>query len=499
MGPYVLVIDQGTTTSRAIVFDANQTIVGMGRMDFTQHHPAAGWVEHIPEEIWATCLWACKTALRKAGITAAELAAIGISNQRETTVVWDRQSGKAIYNAIVWQDRRTAPVCAKLRAAGHERLVRKRTGLMLDPYFSATKVKWILDNVKGARKRAKKGELAFGTIDSFLIWRLTGGQVHATDATNASRTALYNLKTGDWDPQLLDLFDIPAAILPEVRDSADDYGQVDEAILGAAVPIHGVIGDQQAAMIGQACFTPGMVKSTYGTSCFALLNTGTDLVQSRNRLLTTVAYRLDGKTTYALEGAIFMVGGALQWLRDDIGILDQWKEAEALAASADPDQPVYMVPAFLGLGAPWWDSEARGALYGLTRNTRRPELVRAALEAVGYQSSDLVDAMRKDWRGAHDIVLRVDGGMVASAWTMQFLADILDCPVDCSRVDETTALGAAWLAGWKAGVWPDAAGFAARRQEEREFLPRMTATTRRSKLRGWHDAVQRTLSGAPRR
>ena len=497
MGSYILVIDQGTTSSRAIIFDADQAIVGMGRMDFTQHHPAAGWVEHVPEEIWATCLWACKTALRKAGITAANLAGISITNQRETTVVWDRATGRAIHNAIVWSDRRTAETCATLREAGHEPMVQSRTGLLLDPFFSATKVSWILDHVEGARRRAEQGELAFGTIDSFLIWRLTGGTVHATDASNASRTSLFNIRTSEWDPQLLALFNVPPTILPAVKDSADDYGRSDPAILGADVPIYGVVGDQQAALIGQACFAPGMAKSTYGTACFALLNTGQDLVISQSRLLSTIAYRLDGQTTYALEGVIFTVGGALQWLRDDMGIIEDWKQADAMVAVADPDLPVYMVPAFFGLGAPWWDNDARAAIYGLTRQVRRPELVRAALEAVGFQSSDLVDAMRKDWPGARDIVLRVDGGLVNSAHTMQFLADILDRPVDGSRVDETTALGAAWLAGCKAGVWPDAAGFAARRTETREFTPRMPSAQRETRLRGWHNAVRRTLSNPP--
>jgi glycerol kinase len=496
MGPYILVIDQGTTTSRAMVFDAEQNIVGMGRMDFTQHHPAPGWVEHIPEEIWATCLWACKTALRKAGIAARDLAAIGIANQRETVVIWDRATGKAIYNAIVWQDRRTSEACAALRKAGHEPMVRERTGLALDAYFSGPKVKWILDNVKGARRQAKQGKLAFGTIDSYLIWRLTGGKIHATDASNASRTAIFNIRTGQWDADLMGMLDIPAAILPEVKDSADTYGDSDAAVLGAAIPIRGVIGDQQGALIGQACFSPGMLKSTYGTSCFALLNTGRELVQSRNGLLTTIAYRLNGKATFALEGAIFMVGGALQWLRDDLGIIDQSTQADALAAAADPEQSVYFVPAFLGLGAPWWDGDARGAIYGLTRQTKRPELVRAALEAVGYQSRDLIEAMRKDWSGARHIQLRVDGGMTTSDWTMQFLADMLEVTVDCSRVHETTALGAAWLAGWGAGVWPDAEGFAIRRQQQRQFTPRMDKKTRTGKLLGWREAVQRTLSDA---
>ncbi|MDB5587239.1 MAG: glpK [Devosia sp.] len=497
MGPYILVIDQGTTSSRAIVFDTNQAIVGLGKMDFTQHYPAPGWVEHIPEEIWATCLWACKTALRKAGITAKDVAAIGITNQRETTVVWDRATGKAIYNAIVWQDRRTADACAKLREAGKEEMLARRTGLLLDPYFSGPKAQWILDNVEGARERALKGDLAFGTVDSFLIHRLTGGRVHATDATNASRTALFNIETNQWDPDLLDLFEIPANILPTVRDSADDYGSTDPDVLGAAIPIHGVIGDQQASLIGQACFLPGMMKSTYGTSCFALLNTGTDLVRSKNRMLSTIAYRLDGRSTYALEGVIFTVGGAVQWLRDDLGVLEQSSQGDAMAIASDPDQPIYLVPAFNGLGAPWWDNDARGAIYGLTRGTRRAELVRAALEAVGYQTRDLIDAMREDWSGAKDIVLRVDGGMVASNWTMQFIADVVEVGVDRPIDPEITARGAAWLAGWKAGVWPDAAGFAGRRESDRQFWPVMPAETRQSKLLGWREAVQRTLSRQP--
>ena len=494
MGPYILVIDQGTTSSRAIIFDAEQNIAGMGRMDFTQHHPATGWIEHVPDEIWATCLWACKTALRKAGISTYDLAGISITNQRETSIVWERATGRAIYNAIVWSDRRTAATCARLRQAGHEAQVQHKTGLLLDPIFSATKVSWILDHVEGARERAMAGELAFGTVDSFLIYRLTGRLVHATDASNASRTSLFNIRTGAWDPELLDIFDVPPAILPEVRDSADDYGFSDPSILGTQVPIHGVVGDQQAALIGQACFEPGMAKSTYGTACFALLNTGAEPVRSDNRLLTTIAYRLAGQTTYALEGAIFTVGGALQWLRDDLGLIEDWKEVDRLAAAADPALPVYMVPAFFGLGAPWWDNDARGAIYGLTRGVRRPELVRAALEAVAYQSSDLFDAMRKDWPAARDIVLRLDGGLVASSWTMQFLADIIDRPLDCSRLNETPALGAAWLSAWKAGIWPDAKGFAAQRREEQQFVPRMPEEVRSSRLAGWYQAVHRTLS-----
>ncbi|MBL8592299.1 MAG: glycerol kinase GlpK [Devosia sp.] len=496
MSGNILAIDQGTTSSRAIVFDEHQKIAGLGKMEFTQHFPQDGWVEHVPEEIWATALWSAKTAIKKAGIKASEIAAIGITNQRETTIVWDRKTGKAIHNAIVWQDRRTAKLCEKLKKAGHEKLVSKKTGLLLDPYFTATKLAWILDNVPGARKRAEKGELAFGTVDSYLIWRLTGGASHVTDITNASRTLLLNIKTGAWDDDLLQLFRIPRAILPEVKDNADDFGMTDPEVFGVALPIYGAAGDQQAATIGQACFAPGMLKSTYGTGCFALLNTGTDMVRSKNRLLTTIAYRLNGETTYALEGAIFIAGASVQWMRDMLKIFEKSGDAGALAAKADPTQNVYLVPAFVGLGAPWWDSAARGSLTGLTRNTGPAELARAALESVSYQTRDLIDAMRKDWKGAHDTVLRVDGGMVASDFTMQFLADILNTPVDRPTILETTALGAAWLAGWKAGVWPDQKGFAERWALDRQFAPRMDEGERTRKLKGWRDAVRRTLSSS---
>jgi glycerol kinase len=494
MSGHVLAIDQGTTSSRAIVFDDNQRIAGMGKMEFTQHFPASGWVEHVPDEIWATCLWSIKTALRKAGISARDVAAIGITNQRETAIVWDRKTGEAIHNAIVWQDRRTSSICEKLKRDGKESLFSRKTGLVLDPYFSGTKIKWILDKVKGARRRAEKGELAFGTVDSYLIWRLTGGRVHATDATNACRTLLYNIRTNSWDRELCELLDVPMAMLPEVKDCADDFGTTEPEILGAPVPIRGVAGDQQAATIGQACFQPGMLKSTYGTGCFALLNTGADLVRSKNRLLTTIAYRLDGETTYALEGAIFMAGASVQWLRDMLRLFKDAEATGALAKAADPNQDVYLVPAFVGLGAPWWDAEARGAIFGLTRNSGAAELARAALEAVSYQTHDLLTAMRKDWKGARDTVLRVDGGMVGSDWTMQFLADILDAPVDRPTILETTALGAAWLAGWKAGVWPDQKGFSERWALDRQFHPSMDPALRKRKLGGWKDAVRRTLT-----
>ena len=494
MTGYILAIDQGTTSSRAIVFNDLQQIVGMGKMEFTQHFPASGWVEHVPEEIWATCLWSCKTALKKAGITAADIAAIGITNQRETTVVWDRATGKAIHNAIVWQDRRTSKVCDRLKRAGDEKMVARKTGLLLDPYFSATKIGWLLDNVPGARKRAEKGDLAFGTVETYLIWRLTGGASHVTDASNACRTLLYNIEIGDWDEELLRLFRVPRAILPDIRDNADDFGTSEKGVLGTAIAIRGAAGDQQAATIGQACFDPGMMKSTYGTGCFALLNTGSEIVRSRNRLLTTVAYRLDGKATYALEGAIFMAGASVQWLRDKMRLFKDSAESGALAKASDPASEVYLVPAFVGLGAPWWDADARGAIYGLTRNTSAGDLARAALESVAYQTQDLLSAMRKDWKGARDTVLRVDGGMVASDWTMQFLSDILDVPVDRPTILETTALGAAWLAGWKAGVWPDMRGFSKRWSLERQFNPSMNPALRRRKLRGWHDAIARTLT-----
>ncbi len=497
MTKFILAIDQGTTSSRAIVFDKDRKIVGVGQKEFTQHFPQDGWVEHDPEEIWDTVTWAVTTALDEAGIKAGDVAAIGITNQRETVVIWDRQTGKPIHNAIVWQDRRTAALCAQLKSDGHEALVTEKTGLLLDPYFSGTKVKWLLDTVEGARSRAEKGELAFGTVDSFLIWRLTGDEVHATDATNAGRTLLFDIGQNKWDKDLCDLLDVPMAILPEVKDCADDFGVTEDSLFGAAIPILGVAGDQHAATIGQACFEPGMLKSTYGTGCFALLNTGADMVRSQHRLLTTIAYRIGGKTTYALEGSIFIAGAAVQWIRDGLKLVKHASETGPLAQSADPTQNVYMVPAFVGLGAPWWDADARGAIYGLTRNTGPAEIARAALEAVCYQTRDLLTAMHKDWTGGDtDTVLRVDGGMVASDWTMQFLADVLDAPVDRPTILETTALGAAWLAGMKAGLWADMAAFAESWECDQRFEPKMDAATRDAKVKGWDDAVRRTLTSA---
>ena len=495
MGGYVLAIDQGTTSSRAIVFDGDMKVVAIGQKEFEQHFPASGWVEHDPEEIWSTVVWAVKTALKKAKLAAADIAAIGITNQRETVVVWDRETGKPIHNAIVWQDRRTAPMCEKLRRQGLEPKFTRKTGLVLDPYFSGTKIAWLLDKVKGARARAAKGALLAGTIDTFLIWRLTGGKAHVTDATNASRTLLYNIGRNEWDRELLDILRIPAAMLPEVKDCAADFGITDRKLFGAELPILGVAGDQQAATIGQACFEPGMMKSTYGTGCFALLNTGERMVRSRNRLLTTIAYRLDGKTTYALEGSIFVAGAAVQWLRDGIKVIGKAEESGRLAASADEAQQVYLVPAFVGLGAPYWDAEARGAMFGLTRNSGPAEFARAALESVAFQTNDLLVAMKKDWKAADTrTVLRVDGGMVASDWAMQRLADILDAPVDRPTILETTALGAAWLAGSRAGVWPKMTRFAKAWALDRRFEPAMEARSRKAKLKGWAEAVSRTLT-----
>ncbi|KGE01197.1 MULTISPECIES: glycerol kinase GlpK [Rhizobium/Agrobacterium group] len=494
MAGYVLAIDQGTTSTRAIVFDGDMKIAGIGQKEFTQIFPKSGWVEHDPEEIWESVLWTVGQAFKEARVEAKDIAAIGITNQRETVVVWERETGKPIHNAIVWQDRRTASYCEKLKRQGLEKLFTRRTGLLLDPYFSGTKLSWMLANVKGTRARAAKGELCFGTIDTFLIWRLTGGRSFVTDATNASRTLIYNIADNRWDEDLLEILRIPVAMLPEVKDCADDFGITDESLFGAAIPILGVAGDQQAATIGQACFEPGMMKSTYGTGCFAVLNTGVDLVRSKNRLLTTIAYRLDGETTYALEGSIFIAGAAVQWLRDGLGVIEKASQSGDLAAEADPLQDVYLVPAFTGLGAPYWDAEARGAIFGLTRATGPAELSRAALEAVCYQTRDLLDAMQKDWRSFDGAtVLRVDGGMVASDWTMQRLSDLLDAPVDRPTILETTALGAAWLAGSRAGVWPDKQAFAKSWARSRRFEPEMDEKTRATKIRGWKDAVRRTL------
>ncbi len=489
----VLAIDQGTTSTRSIVFDDKLQPVASAQEEFTQHYPASGWVEHDPEEIWASALSTVRAARDKAP---GAIAAIGITNQRETVVMWDRETGRPIHNAIVWQDRRTAAMTAALRKDGHEPTVQRKTGLILDPYFSGSKVSWILDNVDGAREKAEAGKLAFGTVDSWLIWKMTGGKRHVTDATNAARTLLYNIREGRWDDDILQLLGIPAAILPEVLDTGADFGTAEAEHFGAAIPILGVAGDQQAATLGQACFTPGMLKSTYGTGCFALLNTGDTLVESRNRLLGTIAYRFDGKVTYALEGSIFIAGAVVQWLRDGLKIIGSAAESQDLAAQADPSQQLYLVPAFTGLGAPYWDPDCRGAIFGITRSTGPAEIAKAALESVGYQTRDLYEAMAHDWEGAGQAnVLRVDGGMTASDWSMQFLADILGAPVDRPKVLETTALGAAWVAGMQAGVYPGFDAFAKSWAVERTFEPQMDEATREARYSGWKDAVSRTLSG----
>ncbi len=496
MADYVLAIDQGTTSSRAIVFDKACKIVSVAQEEFTQHFPQSGWVEHEPEDIWETVVRTARQALADASIQATDVAAIGITNQRETTLVWNRKTGKPVHRAIVWQDRRTAERCAELKAAGHENTVSAKTGLLLDPYFSGTKVAWILDNVDGARVAAEAGDLAFGTVDTFLLWRLTGGKVHATDATNASRTLLYDIHAGSWSDDLLDLIGVPASMLPEVKDCAAPFGHAEAGLLGASIPICGIAGDQQAATVGQACFQPGMMKSTYGTGCFALLNTGPDAVMSSNRLLTTIAYQLDGTPTYALEGSIFIAGAAVQWLRDGLSIVGDAAQSGAMADAADPAQQVYLVPAFVGLGAPYWDAECRGAIFGLTRGSGPNEFAHAALESVCYQTRDLLEAMQKDWSGAGSTVLRVDGGMTASDWTMQRLSDLLDAPVDRPNIMETTALGAAYLAGLQAGVYPAPEAFAKLWSLDKRFAPDMGQDERTQKYAGWKDAVRRTLSAS---
>ncbi|MBZ4022603.1 glycerol kinase [Rhodobacter sp. TJ_12] len=491
---HILAIDQGTTSTRAIIFDAGLRVIATAQEEFPQIYPAPGWVEHDPEGIWQTVLSTVRGVLSKAGLVASDIAALGITNQRETTVIWDRATGAPIHNAIVWQDRRTAETCATLRANGQEPRISATTGLLLDPYFSATKVSWLLDHVPGARERALRGALAFGTIDSFLIWRLTGGKRHLTDATNAARTLLYDIGANAWDDEICALLNLPTNLLPEVKDCAADFGVTDPSLFGAEIPILGVAGDQQAATVGQACFTPGMLKSTYGTGCFALLNTGGERVASQNRLLTTIAYRLNGETTYALEGSIFIAGAVVQWLRDGLKIIGHAAETQPLAEAADAAQGLVLVPAFTGLGAPYWSPECRGAIFGLTRNSGPAEFARAALESVGLQTRDLLEAMRSDWGTAAEGVLRVDGGMVASDWTMQFLADILGAPVDRPVVTETTALGAAYLAGLQAGICPPPAEFAESWALERRFSPQMPRAERNAKYARWQRAVQAAMT-----
>ncbi|MDO9180358.1 MAG: glycerol kinase GlpK [Agitococcus sp.] len=493
MQSYLLSLDQGTTSTRAIIFNLQGQAVGRAQRELKQYFPADGWVEHDALEIAEASLAVCRDALKDGGITAQQIAAIGITNQRETTVVWDRKTGKPVHHAIVWQDRRTADFCLGLKNLGHETMVQKKTGLLLDPYFSATKLAWILDNVSGVRARAERGELAFGTIDTWLIWQLTDGQKHATDATNAARTLIFNIHTQEWDTELLELFNIPASLLPVVQDSASDFGLTATRHLGSAVQIGGVAGDQQAALIGQACFKPGMVKSTYGTGCFMVMNTGDEAITSTHRLLTTVGYRLNGKVTYALEGSIFVAGAAVQWLRDGIQLIKQAGDTEAIAEETMDSRGVYLVPAFTGLGAPYWDPHARGAIFGLTRDTGIGEIVIAGLEAVCFQTRDLIEAMKKD--GVSNLhTLRVDGGMAVNNWLMQALANIVGVVVDRPTVTETTALGAAWLAGLHVGKFASLDAIADLWHCQREFVSKMDGEKRENMYAGWIDAVQRVTS-----
>ena len=491
---YILAIDQGTTSTRSIIFDENMNIVTTDQVEFEQHFPKSGWVEHNPNDLWETTLKTCQTVMNVLGQNMNKIEAVGITNQRETVIVWDKNTGQPIYNAIVWQDRRTADVCEKMRLAGNEKIITDRTGLLLDPYFSSTKLKWILDNIEGARKRAENGELLFGTVDCFLIWKLTNGEIHATDATNAARTMLYDIHKGRWSKTICDLLEIPIKMLPEVKDCAANFGKTHTNLFKRRIPICGVAGDQQAATIGQACFKPGMMKSTYGTGCFALLNTGETPVTSKNKLLTTIAYQFDGKPTYALEGSIFIAGAVVQWLRDGLKIINEAGETQELSEKADNEQNVIIVPAFVGLGAPYWNAECRGAVFGLTRNTGAPEMAKAALESVGFQTRDLLEAMSADWQiSGVSPTLRVDGGMCSSDWTMQFLSDIINAPVDRPEIIETTALGVAWLAGMHIGVYPNLDEFSSKWTKEKEFKPSMDEECRNSKYLAWKRAVKSTL------
>jgi glycerol kinase len=493
MSEFLLAIDAGTTSIRAILFDRGGRSVATAQQEFTQHFPQPGRVEQDADEIWGTTLVVIRRVLAEAAIDAARIAAAGLANQRETTVLWERASGRPIHRAIVWQDRRTADVCERLRSAGHEDRVATRTGLLLDPYFSATKIAWTLDHVPGARARAERGELCFGTIDTWLLWKLTGGQTFATDATNASRTLLFDLQAQCWDEELCTLFGVPRVLLPEVRDSNGDYGHTDAALFGAAWPIRGVLGDQQAALVGQACFAPGMIKSTYGTGCFLVMNTGHECVQSRNRLLSTVAYRIDGVASYAVEGSIFVAGAAIQWLRDGLKLIASAAQTEAIARGVRGGHGVYLVPAFTGLGAPHWDPHARGAIFGLTRDTGIAEIVTAGLQSVCFQTRDLLEAMQRD--GATGAcTLRIDGGMAANDWFAQSLADLLGVPVDRPEVIETTARGAAYMAGFGIGWYDSLEEIATHWRRERHFAVQMAELERDALYRGWGEAISRVLA-----
>lgn len=491
---HILAIDQGTTSSRAMIFDQSGRCVASAQQEFRQIYPQDGWVEHDPEEIWQSTLAVCRQALKSAIDQGIKVVGVGITNQRETTLVWDRRSGEPIYNAIVWQDRRTAKFCAAFNTPEHAELVAAKTGLLIDPYFSATKLSWILEHVDGAREKAERGELAFGTVDSFLLWRLTGGKTHATDATNASRTMLFNIHEQSWEDALLEALNIPRSVLPEVKDCVADFGVTEERLFGYSLPIGGIAGDQQAAAIGQACLEPGMIKSTYGTGCFVLLNTGEKACRSQNRLLSTIAYRIAGKTNYAIEGSIFVAGAAIQWLRDGLKLIDSAAEVEGLARELDSNRGVYLVPAFTGLGAPHWDPHARGAIFGLNRDTGVAEIARATLESVGYQTHDLMEAMKKD-TATSSKALRVDGGMAANDWFLQFLADLLDIPVERPRVTETTALGAAYLAGVRLGLFESLQDIRQYWQRDAIFTPKLGSAERSKLLSGWTRAVNRVLEG----
>ena len=485
---FIISLDQGTTSSRAVLFDHSTAIVDVVQEEFAQHYPTPGWVEHDPEEIWQSQFGVLQRLVANNQLRPADIAAIGITNQRETTVVWNRKTGKPIYNAIVWQDRRTAAKCDELKAAGWAKKVQSKTGLVIDAYFSATKLAWILDNVEGARAQANAGELLFGTIDTWLIWNLTEGQVHATDASNASRTMMFNINEGIWDAELLELFDVPLSMLPQVRDSSGDFGSV--SFQGADVPISGVAGDQQAALFGQTCFEPGMAKNTYGTGCFMLLNTGNERVDSQSNLLSTVAWSLNGELTYALEGSVFIGGAAIQWLRDELKIIDQASESEALALSANPESSVVVVPAFAGLGAPHWDMYARGAMFGLTRDTGRAEIAKATLQSLAYQIYDVLQAMQAD-SGIELRQLNVDGGAIANDFLAQFQADVLQTPVTRPQVLESTALGAAFLAGLSVDYWV-ISDLVKERKIDRQFEPQQAAGDISKLLKQWHKAVERS-------
>ncbi|MCC7305882.1 MAG: glycerol kinase GlpK [Alphaproteobacteria bacterium] len=489
MSKALLAIDQGTTSSRAILFSPQGKILSLQQRELKLHYPRKGWVEQDPEDIWNDTLWACREIVKKAKHF---VAGIGITNQRETTIVWDRKTGRTVYNAIVWQDRRTADLCAKLKKAGKEKIITAKTGLLLDPYFSATKISWILDNVKGARAKAERGDLAFGTVDCFLLWRLTGGRVHATDITNASRTMLFNIVKGAWDKDLLKLFDIPSSLLPEVKDNVAVFGKTKKELLGASYTIGGMAGDQQAALIGQGCFKEGMVKSTYGTGCFALINAGLKFRASKNRLLTTVAYRINGRTTYAIEGSIFAAGAAVQWLRDGLGIIKNSQESEKLARSVADNNGVYFVPAFTGLGAPYWEPGARALITGLTRESTAAHVARAVLEAQAYQTLDLMEAMEKD-SGCKPSIIRADGGLVSNRFVCQFLADMLGRPVELPRVTETTAWGAACLAGLQAGIFRNTGDIAKQWQAGAKYQPKMKKEAQSSLYKGWKNAINQVL------